>query len=210
MSRTRIAICGMAALLLAGCTTLPRQDARFSLAKIDASAAPVRIVDHTSANRSAGTSNGRLLNAALEPPLAPLLARRLSAANPEMINGRVVNVHVADVEAFVIGSSLPKPPIYYAVGAPIAASVIGNLLGRGIVSLFAPGDKLSIITTLEVSVDGVKYRAQGGSEGLPNTAESLAANAVDNAIQNLILRLKPQPIMVDNTPITVPPGAPPE
>jgi hypothetical protein len=202
--------CTIASVLLAGCASVPRQDARFSLATIDAAVEPVQIVDRTKKSGFAEPANPRRLAATLDPPIVQVLARRLAAADLQSIKGQAVTVHKADTEAYVVSNrQTNRPPMHIIVGAPLAANVLGNLIGHGIVSLFGPSDELVFLTTVEISVNGESYRVTGAAQGLPDKAEQLVSNAVNSAVLSLISQLRSVP-NIDTTPISVPPGAPPE
>lgn len=198
MNRIKIAVIALLAAVLTGCASVSSTvNNRFDLSSVDvpvaAAIAPMAIADKRSADgKGIGKPTAIIPTTSFAPTLADVLARRLAAERIAELQGK----EIALVEGFTFVESVPSssPGMPYRpvmmTGAPILANVVGNLIGAGIVSLMKPGDRLKLMTSIEINVDGKSYRATGFALNDEGTIERNVTASVSKAINRLVAEIR--------------------
>ena len=83
-------------------------------------------------------------------------------------------------------------------GAPVLANVVGNLVGAGLVSLMKPGARLKLMTSIEITVDGKSFRANGSTLNDEGTIESTVTASISKAIGRLVAEIRENPADVES------------
>jgi hypothetical protein len=206
MNQVRIIATTIVVAALTGCASVSSTvNNRFDLSSVNAAVTdtiePIAIADKRSADgKGLGKPTAIIPAASFTPALADVLARRLATERIPELQGK----NIALIEGFTFVEAVPSSnqgmpyrPVM-VIGAPVLANVIGNLVGAGIVSLMKPGDRLKLMTSIEITVDGKSYRAAGYALNDAGTIESNVTASVSKAINRLIAEIREGSNVADN------------